>query len=398
MSPARKPGQPVQVGLVLTGGGARAAYQVGLLRALARHRPQFRFRILTGVSAGAINACHLASYPGPITEAVDELSRLWLGLEPESVFKVDLLSLARNAARWSASLLSGGSKLAPRTRGLVDTEPLQKFLRQALGANRDGKLTGIRRNLDDNNLDAVAVSTVDYATGRTITWVEGQDAPMWTRPDRESREAELTIAHVMASSALPLLFPAIEIGSRWHGDGGVRMTVPLSPALHLGADRIIAISTRYRSRKRSEDGAPAIRTYPPPAQVAGVLMNAIFLDQLDQDALRLQRFNRMLGELPISRWDGMRPVDLIVLRPSTDLGRLAADFENRLPRAFRFFTRGLGTKETKSPDILSLLMFQRDYVSALIEIGEQDAEARMDELLEIVAGALPAGEPLKPVV
>src|SRR5688500_17076923 len=183
----------------------------------------------------------------------------------------------------------------------------------------------------------------------------------------------------MASSALPFFFPAIEIEGAWYGDGGIRLTAPLSPAVHLGARRIIAVSTRY-ARSREEADRPAVVGYPPPAQVAGVLYNAIFLDQLDGDALQLQQINTLIAALPDDKRGGLRHIDLLMLRPSMDLGQLANAYEPELPRAFRFLTRGFGTRETRSNDMLSLVMFQSDYVKRLIELGEADAAAKIDEV------------------
>jgi NTE family protein len=193
----------------------------------------------------------------------------------------------------------------------------------------------------------------------------------------------LTLDHVLASASLPMIFPAVRLGDSWHGDGGVRLTFPLAPALHLGADRILAISTRHAPHGGRR--VPDTDGYPPPAQIAGVLFNAVFLDALDSDAHVLGRLNRLLPTATPEARGALRPIELCVIRPSTDLGRLAAKFEWRLPGAFRFLTRGLGTKQTRSPDLLSLLLFQRDYVEALIEIGERDAEERAEELCALVA-------------
>jgi NTE family protein len=193
----------------------------------------------------------------------------------------------------------------------------------------------------------------------------------------------LTVDHVMASSALPLFFPAIRVGDEFYGDGGVRLAAPLSPALHLGARKILAISTRY-DRSAAEARVPEVTGYPPPAQVLGVLLNSVFLDILDQDALRLERLNQLIDQVPKSGRNGLRPVKLLVLRPSMDLGRLANEFEPDLPRTFRFLTRGLGTRQTTSPDLLSLVLFQPDYIHRLIELGETDAEARADEIDEFI--------------
>jgi NTE family protein len=171
----------------------------------------------------------------------------------------------------------------------------------------------------------------------------------------------------------------VRVGEEWFGDGGMRLIAPLSPALHLGAASMLAISTRY-DRTTNEAEVPQHIGYPPPAQVLGALLNAVFLDLIDQDALRLQLINGLIERMPADERSGLRKIDLLVMRPSRDLGRLSAEFEPRLPRAFRFMTRGLGTRETSSPDVLSLLMFQPDYIDELIGIGERDAEARADEI------------------
>jgi len=192
----------------------------------------------------------------------------------------------------------------------------------------------------------------------------------------------------MASTALPLLFPAVQLENAWYGDGGIRLAAPLSPVLHLGARRVLAISTRYEKGPDEADET-AIHGYPPPAQVAGVLLNSIFLDLLDNDALRLERLNQLLAMLPPEHRAGLEPVKLLVLRPSQDLGKLASQFEAQLPRSFRFLTRGLGTRETKSPDILSFVLFQPDYLRTLMEIGEADADARIEEIANFLLPAEP---------
>jgi NTE family protein len=367
----------------LTGGGARAAYQVGFLRCLARHLPDARFSIISGVSAGAINAAFLASYRGSLPQAVDKLSELWLSLTTDHVFRTDLPALMRNLLGWGARLISGGSTLAPRVRGLVDTCPLERFLRDSFDS-QGGDLPGIEENLTERVIDTVALTTLDYSTGETIVWIQGRDVSDWERPNRRSLHTRLTVDHIMASAALPLLFPAVRLGNSWFGDGGIRLLAPLSPALHLGASRILAISTRYR-RSREEADEASSGGYPPPAQIAGKLMNSVFLDGLDEDAHRAECFNQLLASVPLEERGGKRHVDVLVLRPSQDLGKLAAKYEMDLPRGFRFLTRGLGAHETKSADFLSLLMFQPEYVGELIAIGEADAEARKDEIRALMA-------------
>jgi len=366
---------------VLTGGGARAAYQVGFLRLLAREFPDVSPGILTGVSAGGINAAYLAARQESFAEKVENLVDVWTGIRIDDVFRVDLRDLTSRTLRWGGRLLSGGKSPLPPAKSLVDTAPLRELLDRVLEAN-SGMLPGIARSLESGGLRAIALTASSYTTGQSITWVQTRDdcgIQTWERPQRTSAACALRVDHVMASAALPFFFPAIDVAGAWYGDGGIRLTAPLSPAVHLGAKRVIAVSTRY-ARSREEADRPAVVGYPPPAQVAGVLYNAIFLDLLDSDALHMQQINEFVARLPEGQRDGLRHIDLLVLRPSEDLGRLANAYEPELPRAFRFMTRGLGTRETRSNDMLSLLMFQSDYVKRLIEMGEADAEARISEI------------------
>jgi NTE family protein len=365
------------------GGGARAAYQVGFLRALARRHPETVFPYITGVSAGAINAAHLAAHPGPLLEAVDDLAALWSHLRVEDVFRVDASSLGRQLVRAALSLVSGGAPGSPEIRGFVDTAPLRGFLRRALSAS-EGEIPGIQHNLDRGRLRAVALSTSSYTTGRSVTWVQGEEIREWERPQRRALVRPLSVEHIMASAALPLFFPAVRLEDEWYGDGGIRLSAPLSPVLHLGARRVLAISTRY-DRSASEASHAEIVGYPPPAQIVGVLLNAVFLDLLDQDALRLERINQLIERLPPEATAPFQPVRLLTLRPSRDLGRMASQYEPQLPRIFRFLTRSLGTRRTESPDFISLILFQPDYLRALIELGEADAEARADEIERFLA-------------
>ncbi len=369
--------------LVLSGGGARAAYQVGFLKHLASRFPDLAPGILTGVSAGGIIATCLAAREGRFGESIDQLHELWRSLRIEDVFRVDPGELASRVTRWGFRLVSGGNPGTPRARSLLDTQPLRELLTRTLKPDPDGRLPAIAHNLAARKLQALALTASSYTTGQSVTWVqtaEGCGAMTWEQQlQRVSNDHCLSIDHVMASSALPFFFPAIEIDHAWYGDGGIRLTAPLSPAIHLGAKRIIAISTRY-ARSREEAERRAVTGYPPPAQVAGVLLNAIFLDLLDADALRLQQLNSLIDRLPPEAWNGLRHVDLLILRPSQDLGRLANEFETALPRTFRFLVRGLGSRETRSNDMLSLLMFHRDYIAKVIELGEADARARSAEI------------------
>lgn len=379
--------------LAMSGGGARAAYQMGVIRGIVRRHPEFAPTILTGVSAGAINAAYLANHIGSFTEAVSGLGRLWRQLRTEHVFQVTGPGVARSTFSWARRLLSGGSKPSRRAQALLEASPLRELLERELG-NRDGLFTGIDTNISSGRLDALSITATSYTTGQSVTWVQGRDVEAWDRPNRRAVQTKIGAEHVMASASLPFFFPAVQvnhpvIGDAWYGDGGIRLTAPLSPALHLGARKILAVSTRYARSAREAD-RPLIDDYPPPAQILGLLMNAIFLDLLDQDAQVLRRINSLLEAWPDGKpgphaHAGFRPVRLLVLRPSQDLGRLATEYEHNLPSTFRFLMRGLGVRETRSPDWLSMLLFEPEYMSRLTEIGEADAATRADEVAEFLA-------------
>lgn len=369
--------------IALGGGGARAAYQVGVLRSIATRHPDLATPFLSGVSAGAINISMLANSTANFHDRCDLLRDLWWDLRCDDVFEAGAIDLIGRILSVAARLVLGyqSSRQIP---GLVDTAPLRRFLMKALGTE-SGNLTGIPKNLVSGALEAVSFTTTRYATGQTVTFFAGQSIEAWERPHRISVREHLTVDHIMASAALPLLFPAVKVGTQWYGDGGMRLVAPLAPSLHLGASRILSISTRY-ARNDHEANTPAFDGPPPPAQVLGLLYNAVFLDQLDQDALTMSRINDLLQALPPERRGGMRETKLLMIRPSKDLGKLAGEFEPDLPRAFRFLTRRLGTAESRSPDFISNVMFQPDYVRGLIALGEKDGENRRDEIDAFLSG------------
>lgn len=373
----------------MSGGGARAAYQVGVLRYIARECPGIVPDIVTGVSAGGINAAYLAARREPFAQKLENLATMWSKLQIDDVFRVDIRDLTSRTVRWGGRLLAGGKHPLTPAKSLVDTHPLRELLERVLDA-RGGAIDGIRENLQAGWLRSVALTASSYTTGQSITWVQTREdclMPAWERPQRKSTNCEFRVEHVLASSSLPFLFPAIEVEGAWYGDGGIRLTAPLSPAVHLGATHILAVSTRY-APTREEADRPLVIGYPPPAQVAGVLYNAIFLDQLDSDALHMRQINGLIERVPDDRRDGLRHLELLVIRPSEDLGKLANEYEAQLPRAFRFLTRGMGTRETRSNDMLSLVMFQSDYVKRLLEMGEADAAARVGEIRRFVAASM----------
>jgi len=364
--------------LALGGGGVRAAYQVGALRSLARRHPNLRVPVLTGVSAGAINAVQLAAFRGTFAEAVEELRELWLSIETAKIFRTDPASLAAIVLRWGSSFLSGRSRAALQPRGLVDTAPLREFLTAALHT-RDGALEGIARNIEEGKLRSLAITTTHYGTGRPITWVQGREVEVWNRPQREAVLATIRLEHVLASAAIPLVFPAVRLDGSWHGDGGIGQIAPLSPALHLGGSRIVTVSTRRRPPAgASGDATPEL--YPPPAQILSVLLDAVFLDMLDFDVLNLNRISALVEGLPEHSRQGLRSARAFVLRPSRDLGKIAAEHQPRLPRLLRFLLRSLGADERRSVDFLSMVLFEPAFIRRLLDLGEADADQKAGEL------------------
>jgi len=374
-------GSGSDLAIMLTGGGARAAYQVGLLRGIARHFPALRFDIVTGVSAGAINAAFLAAQPGPIGEKVEQLSRLWRALECQDIFEFDYHHLIPFRSMVTSLL---PKKQWKNPRGFVDTVPLRRLMERVLHAEAGQPIQGIIDNLRSGDLHAVALMTLDYSTGQSVRWVQGRSFDSFEGPNRRNERTQLTVDHILASAALPFIFPAVAIGDQWHGDGGIRLAAPLSSAVHLGARRILAMSTGYQ-RTLAEASEPAVGGYPPVAQILSQLVNAVFLDAIDEDVARMERMNAMLRELDPKQRDGFKPIDLFVLRPSVDLGRLAADYEKYLPMSLRLLIRATGSQETESPDFVSMLMFEPNFTERLIKIGETDVESRLDELRSFFA-------------
>lgn len=369
------PSLPACTALVLSGGGARAAYQAGVLQFISDRITLDPLGVITGVSAGSINAAQLANHVGNTRDAVAHLVGCWSQLTPEDVYEPEssfsvMMSMMKRSSDHDQELL-------PRT-GLVDTTPLQGYLRKVMGAE-DGRLSGIATNIEKGALKACALVGTEYATGRSVTWIEGDPLTRWERPRRISKQVHLKVDHIMASSSLPFLFPAIKVGDAWYGDGGIRQVEPLSPAVHLGATKILAVSTRYGSNS-TESAVPVVVGYPPAAQIFGVLLNAVFLDRLDQDAAGMVRINELIRHIPPSSRQDLRPIDLLVIRPSRDLGKLSGDFQHDLSGVLKLIGRGLGSKDTKSPDWLSMILFEPAYTTGLIDVGYQDARNQYEEL------------------
>ncbi len=368
------------LGLVLSGGGARACYQVGVLSYIAKQCPDLNIPIITGVSAGSINAAQLASFRGNLAESTQFLRKEWEELTLDHVFKVDLWSLGVNGLRWFLNLSSAGASGAPTRQSIFNTEPLREFLSRSLS------LEEVDLNIAEGKLRALALTAMSYTTGETVTFVHGErNAPTWERYMRLGVHERITVDHIMASAAIPIIFPAVRIRQDYFGDGSVRQTAPLAPAIHLGARRILVISLRF-PRYYPRGNEAITEKAPPPVQVLGHIFDAIFLDNLEADAERLERTNRLLQMIPKDQDnpENLNPIRLMTIHPSRDLSEVAWKYQNKIPRAVRLLLKGLGIKKTRNNSLISFLMFVPEFTQAMIELGYRDAEERWPELAKFL--------------
>jgi len=380
----------VNVGLVLTGGGARAAYQVGALKAIAEFCPGklSPFRIFAGVSAGAINAVSIASGADEFRVATDRLSDIWRNLSPERVYRTDTRGLVGIGSRWLKDLSAGGLLGSSRINYLLDTSPLRDLLAETLPVSR------LSLHFRSGALRGMAVSTTSYADSLAVTFFDGaRDIEPWQRSTRIGVRQRLRLQHILASSAIPIFFPPVRIRGLYYGDGCVRMHAPLSPAIHLGADRILAIGVQTaRSARPPTPSSPPHRDWLPPSEIAGVLMNAVFLDALEADVERLERVNRTVSLLPPDQRgvpaQPLRAIPILVLRPTQDLGTLASDQYMRFPRMLRYLLKGIGATGETGSDLLSYLAFEPDYVGRLMELGYADTLRRRGAVGDFLEGAV----------
>ena len=369
----------MNLGLVLTGGGARAAYQVGALRALAElfGNGPLPFPVVCGVSAGAINGSSLAAEADDFPRAVKHLTDTWLSLTPEHVYRTDALSLVSIGSGWFRGLTAGGTQPPRRYNHLLDTSPLRELL------GREIPFEAIRENVARGLVRGVAISATNYETGTSVTFFDGApEMKPWARSRRMGVKTAITLDQVMASAAIPIFFPPVQVGGSWFGDGGVRLTAPMSPALHLGADRVLVIGIRH-PRTAEETvviNEAAQRDDLPLSQILGVLMNAVFLDSLEPDIERVERVTEMLDTIQRPADSHLRPVHILLLQPSQDLAALASDQVMRFPRTLRFLLKGLGVSQKGGSDLLSYLAFEQQYIERLVTLGYDDTRARFEEI------------------
>lgn len=376
----------MNLGLVLTGGGARAAYQVGALRALAElfGNGPLPFQVVAGVSAGAINGSSLAAEADDFQRAVKHLGDTWLSLTPEHVYRTDALSLVSIGSGWFRGLTTGGAQAPRRYNHLLDTAPLKELL------GREIRFDRIHENIEAGLLRGIGISATNYETGTSVTFFDGvPELQPWARSRRMGVKTSITLDQVMASAAIPIFFPPVQVGHSWYGDGGVRLAAPMSPALHMGADRILTIGIRHprTAAETVELNEVAARDDLPLSEILGVLMNAVFLDSLEPDIERVERVTEMLETIQRPPDSHLRPVRILLLQPSQDLAMLAADQAMRFPRTLRFLLKGLGVSQKGGADLLSYLAFEQQYIERLVTLGYDDTRARFDEIRKFVGDA-----------
>ena len=379
----------MNLGLVLTGGGARAAYQVGVIQALSEiaHPIETPFKVITGVSAGAINGAYLMSRADEFQVAAKGLWELWSSLESRRVYRTDAGSIASLGSKWLSTVGMGGLLKPKRANHLLNTEPLRQLLQEELHLD---KLQGFFKS---GVLRGASVSATNYATGTAISFFDGvEDLKPWARSTRLGLRTPLTVEHIMASSAIPVFFPPVKLEGTPFGDGCIRLTSPVSPAIHLGAERIIAVGIRYlRSQSQTIEINTQIKKDDLTiAEIGGVLLNAVFLDSLETDVERMERINQTLSHFTDDMREKLpnqlKQIPILTLRPSQDLGQLAKGTLKEFPPLLRFLLRGVGAKEDKGWDLLSYLAFEKVYTTQLINLGYLDTIQKKNEIAEFMFG------------
>ncbi len=359
----------------MMGGGARAAYQVGVLRAIvdmrAKNSPS-PFDIISGTSAGAINAVSLACVAGNFQLAVLRINHVWRNFEINQVFRGDMRGIFSTLFKWlKVRLFGGADNVNPLY--LLDRSPLRKLLNKYLD------FSDIQKCIDNQHIHALSITASGYSSGQSVTFYQADHKiEGWVRSRRVGCREDITLEHLMASSAIPLMFAPVRINREYFGDGSMRQMAPLSATLHLGADRILIIGNRDEQIEPAERDENIEK--PSLSQIAGHVMNSIFLDSLEADIERLERINKTVSLIPDNilkqKEIGLRKVESLLISPSEDLGDMAQPYIKKLPFTLRLLLGNVGSKKDQGSSLVSYLMFQKKYCRSLIRLGYKDAMAK----------------------
>lgn len=374
---------PPKIGLILSGGGARAAYQVGVLRAIAKMLPEERhtpFPIICGTSAGAINAATIATHSDRFRTGVCRLEYVWKNLNVGDIYYSDTFAILKKAGHWLLSFLVGGmGKRNPQS--LLDNAPLEQLLSKMLNFDE------IQRGIDKGSLEALSITVSGYGSGQSVSFFQGQsDLQPWSRAHRVGARADLSIDHLLASAAIPFVFAPVRLNREYFCDGTIRQSAPLSPAVHLGADKILVVGVSPQN-EILPDRAQMMNT-PSLAQVAGHIMNSIFLDSLEVDLERMLRINNTIKSIPpserVKAGLPLRNVEVLTIYPSQALELIAIRHAKSFPWAMRFVLGGLGGMRRKGGVLASYLLFDKQYTRELIRLGYEDAMNMRKEIIEFM--------------
>ncbi len=362
----------------MTGGGARGAYQVGVTRAIYEilGKKERLFEVISGNSAGAINSTYLAANAENWDVATQNLIDLWRKIKPQNVYDLRGRTITDLGVKWVSGAVFGGlTNKGSNVNYLLDTTPLRRLI------NREINFSHIKQNIDKCHLRGVSLTTTNYNSGSSVIFYQGDPSiEDWSRSDRFSSRHDLTADHLMASAAIPFFFPPVKVGQSYYGDGCIRQTTPLSPAIHLGADRLIAIGVRYpHNEGRMKDLTFSLASEPTIGQICGIMLNAIFLDSLESDVERLLRINALISE---GRSPELKPIPILMIRPSRDLGKMTESLARELPLSLKYLLKGIGVSETEGLDLLSYLAFDESYSRPLMDLGYSDAYKIRDEILK----------------